>query len=85
MRYLVCKAGRIPVELSVAGMCQFRCDDHTCLPDPALVCNNIPDCLDSSDENQCSTQQAPTGKFQHSHLYPNWFLSFNIKSQTTYG
>ncbi|XP_013396768.1 uncharacterized protein LOC106163655 [Lingula anatina] len=34
------------------GYCPFRCYDGGCLPDTSLVCNDFPDCRDSSDENQ---------------------------------
>ena len=54
------------------GRCDFECADRTCLPDTSLVCNGVEDCLDASDELQCTPSTIPpansTGTSQILHL-----------------
>ena len=37
----------------VVGGCKFKCRGGTCLPESSLVCNEIDDCGDRSDEKDC--------------------------------
>ena len=44
------------------GRCEFECADRSCLPDTSLVCNGVADCLDASDELQCTPSTIPPAK-----------------------
>ena len=44
------------------GRCEFEWADRSCLPDTSLVCNGVADCLDASDELQCTPSTIPPAK-----------------------